>query len=133
MTSVSGSIPFTAAANSGTSGLITVTPASGNTPGTLSVGLSQTVLATLAAGTYTGTVTVTSQSVSGSATINVSVTVQAAAPPAITSRQFRQQPGRGDRSRRDYFDLRDEHRTCDSARADANFRGDVSTNSAIRK
>jgi uncharacterized protein (TIGR03437 family) len=82
----SQALAFSATAASSSTGLVTVTPTSGTTPGTLTIGLSQSVLSTLAAGTYTGTVTVTSSSLSGtSLTINVTVTIQPPATPGVTT------------------------------------------------
>lgn len=76
VTSTGGSAPFTATASSPTAGLITVTPSSGTTPGTVSVGLSQNVLSTLGAGTYTGAVTITSSGAGNSpVTVPVSITI----------------------------------------------------------
>jgi uncharacterized protein (TIGR03437 family) len=66
--------------------LITFSSSSGTTPSTVTIGLNPTVLSTLAAGTYTGSVTVTSSSNSStSLTINVTVTVQMAVAPSITT------------------------------------------------
>lgn len=87
VTSTAGSIPFAVtSATSTPTGLITFTPSNGNTTGTLTIGLSQSVLSTLSAGTYSGALTVTSSSLSGiSLTINVTVTVQPPPTPAVTS------------------------------------------------
>ncbi len=79
-------VAVTSTANSTTTGLLTFSPMSGTTPGTVTIGLNQSVLSTLAAGTYTGSVTVTSSSnTSASLTINVTVTVQMAVAPSITT------------------------------------------------
>ena len=86
VTSTSGSLPFAAAAASTPAGLLTFTPTSGTTSGTLSIGLNPTVLATLSAGTYSGTVTLTSSSLPGTSVIvNVALTVQPAQTPVITT------------------------------------------------
>jgi uncharacterized protein (TIGR03437 family) len=63
---------------------ITVTPASGTAPATITLGVNSTILATLPQGTYAGTVTVSSPGIA-SQTVNVSLTVGAAPPPAITA------------------------------------------------
>jgi uncharacterized protein (TIGR03437 family) len=74
------SASFTATATSTPSGLLVVSPASGTVSSSaatsLSVSLNQTVLSTLAAGSYTGTITVAGASgATGSATVNVTLTV----------------------------------------------------------
>lgn len=84
VTSTTGVGQYTVTATSGTSGLLAVTPVSGSTPGTVAVTVNQSVLATLAPGTYTGTVTVAGLT-GGSQTIAVTVTVTAALPPAVTT------------------------------------------------
>jgi uncharacterized protein (TIGR03437 family) len=63
---------------------ITVTPASGTAPATITLGVNSTILATLPQGTYTGTVTISSPGIA-SQTVNVSLIVGAAPPPAITA------------------------------------------------
>lgn len=67
-----GGVAFNAVAvappgTAGGSGIVflTVSPASGNTPGTLTVGLNQTTVATLAPGTYTNTVNLTNPTAPG--------------------------------------------------------------------
>ena len=87
VTSSGGNVPFTAAFVPSTGGAFaTVTPASGNTPGTLTIAVNPTVISTLAAGKYTGMVTVSSPNIAGgSQTITVNLTLSAAATPAITS------------------------------------------------
>jgi len=89
VTSTGGSVPFTAVfapINLNVPNLITVTPASGTTPGTISLAVNQSVLSGLAPGTYTGTVTVASASIpTGSQTINVTVSVTGAPPPVVGS------------------------------------------------
>ncbi|MGI8741950.1 MAG: BACON domain-containing protein [Bryobacteraceae bacterium] len=85
LTSTGGNVPFTATATAvGGQNLVTVTPASGNTPGPLSIALSQTVLATLAPGSYTSQITIASPNLP-SQILNVTVTVTAAAPPSVMS------------------------------------------------
>ena len=84
VTSTSGVAQYTVTSTSGNSGLITVAPVSGSTPGTIGVTVNQAVLATLSPGTYTGTVTVTGLT-GGSQTVAVNVVVTAAQPPAITT------------------------------------------------
>jgi uncharacterized protein (TIGR03437 family) len=86
LASTTGSAGFTLSATSTTTGLITFSSSSGTTPSTVTIGLNPTVLSTLAAGTYTGSVTVTSSTNSStSLTINVTVTVQMAVAPSITT------------------------------------------------
>jgi len=61
---------------------LTATPASGTTPGTLSVAVNPSGLA---AGTYNGTITVTASSAANSPqTVAVTLTVTAPAPPNLT-------------------------------------------------
>ena len=79
----SGTLAFTAAATtSGSSGnWLSVTPAGGNTPGTLSIGVSTS----LPAGTYTGAVTVTAAGAGNSPqTVAVTLVVAAGATPLPT-------------------------------------------------
>jgi uncharacterized protein (TIGR03437 family) len=82
-------VPFTATFVGGTTspaGLVTIAPASGMTPSPLVLSLSQTVLATLAAGTYSGNVVVSSTAIpGGDMSIKVNLTVSAAAAPIIAS------------------------------------------------
>ncbi len=89
VTSTGGSVPFTAVYNPGSASatnLIGVTPASGNTPSSISLSVNLAVLAQLAPGTYAGTVVVSSASIpNGSQTINVTVTVNGAPPPVVIS------------------------------------------------
>ncbi len=77
-----------ATAPPGTAGgilFLSVNPASGTTPGNLTVTLNPTVIATLATGIYTNTVTLTSPSAPGvSQTFPVTLTVTAAGPPSVT-------------------------------------------------
>jgi len=75
--------PSASIANRGN--FITVTPASGTAPAALTLGVNSTILATLPQGTYTGTVTITSPGVTSQAVVNVTLTVGAAPPPAITA------------------------------------------------
>jgi uncharacterized protein (TIGR03437 family) len=95
LTSASGSsVAFTAVAAlpPGTAGgnvlFATVSPASGNTPATLSIGLNTSVANTLAPGTYTNNINLTSTSAPGSTqTIAVTLTVTSAGVPTIASVQ----------------------------------------------
>ncbi len=87
--SSTGSATFTATfapsasiANRGN--FITVTPASGTAPATITLGVNSAILATLPQGVYTGTVTVSSPGIA-SQTISVSLTVGAASAPAVTA------------------------------------------------
>jgi uncharacterized protein (TIGR03437 family) len=86
LTSTAGTVPFTAAfkldATSGGGQFLTVTQGSANTPSSISLAPSSSVVGTLAAGTYTGTVTVSSSSIpGGDQTIHVTLTVT---PPSVT-------------------------------------------------
>lgn len=74
----------TAAATQSGGNWLTVSPASGTTPGTLTIGIAQSVLAGLSAGTYSGTVTVSSPN-SANVTVAVTLTVTAVPPPAPVS------------------------------------------------
>ncbi len=86
VSSTGGSIPFTAVFAPKTGGaFVTVTPASGNTPATLTVALNTAVVSTLAAGSYQGTLTVSSSNIAGSQTVTVNLTVSPAATPVIQS------------------------------------------------
>lgn len=83
----SGNLAFTAAAatNGNSGNWLGVTPATGNSPGTLTAAVSPTGLAV---GTYTGTITVTASGAGNSPQkINVTLTVTAAATPEPTSVQ----------------------------------------------
>lgn len=85
VTSAISGVTFTTAFTPTTGGnFVTVTPASGTTPGTITLALDQTAVQGLSAGSYTGTVAVAS---AGLPTMNIAVTltVSAAAGPAITS------------------------------------------------
>ena len=93
----SAAVPFTVvvAAQGGATNFLTASPATGTTPATLTVGIDPTVLATLTAGTYNGTVTVSSTGAAAPLTINVTLTVAPAPAPSITSivNAATQQPG----------------------------------------
>jgi uncharacterized protein (TIGR03437 family) len=82
VTSSGTAVNFTVSASQG---LFTVTPTSGTTPQTLSIGLNATELAGLPASAtpYAGTITVSSSA--GTQVINVSVTVQPLPAPVVTS------------------------------------------------
>ena len=81
VTSSGGNVPFTVTS---TGNFFTVTPSSGNTPGNLSIAMNQAVLATLAAGPYTGTVTISSPGLP-SQTITINLTVTAQPAPVINA------------------------------------------------
>jgi uncharacterized protein (TIGR03437 family) len=87
VTSTGGSIPFSATFAPTTGGaFITVTPASGNTPGTITLTLNAAVVSTLAVGNYSGKLTVSSSNVAGGdKIITVNLTVSPAATPVIQS------------------------------------------------
>jgi uncharacterized protein (TIGR03437 family) len=74
--------------------LFTVSPGSGNTPTILSIGLNESVLATLGAGTARGTLTISSPNLA-SVAINVSLSVTLPPPVVIASvvNAATQQPG----------------------------------------
>ncbi len=81
----SAALPFTTAVTTQSNvNFLTVTPASGNTPAALTVGLNQSVIATLGIGTYTGTITVSSAGLPNAA-INVTLSVTAAPPPSLNA------------------------------------------------
>jgi len=82
--STGGSVPFTVSTASAPSGWLTATPASGNTNAAVAVNLAPSVLSTLGAGNYTGTVTISSTT-GGTQTVNVNLTVTAPPPPAFTT------------------------------------------------
>ena len=64
---------------------VTVTPASGTTPGSLTVSLNQTAVSTLAAGSYADLINLTSASATGTTqTIPVTLTITTPGPPSIT-------------------------------------------------
>ena len=83
----SPSVPITAAFSPVTGGnFVTVTPAAGNTPVTLSIALNTSVLATLGAGNYSGNVVVSSTSIpGGTQTIKVNLAVSGPSGPAVGS------------------------------------------------
>jgi uncharacterized protein (TIGR03437 family) len=82
VTTSGAAIPFSVATTSASGGnFFTVTPASGTTPGTLTVSLNQAVIANLAAGSYAGTITLSSTGTTGSQTIAVNLTVAAGPTP----------------------------------------------------
>lgn len=88
--SASGSVPFNAvvvAAPGTTQGtvFITATPTSGMTPGTLTIGLNQSVVSTLSPGTYSNTVQLSSSPLGGTQPITVTLTVTSAGPPTVTA------------------------------------------------
>jgi hypothetical protein len=81
VSSSGAALSYTTAASGGT--WLTATPASGTTPGTVTVAANPTGLA---AGTYNGTVTMTSAGAPGSPqTVSVSLVVSAAASPIISA------------------------------------------------
>lgn len=85
LTSTGGPVPFTVTTSvpGGVANFLTVTPASGTTPGALSIAVNP---AGLAPGTYTGTVMVASPNIpGGSQTLNVTFNVTPPAPPAFTA------------------------------------------------
>ncbi len=87
VTSTGSNVPFTAAFTPVTGGAFaTVTPASGNTPATVTIALNPAVISSLAAGSYTGTVTIASPNIAGgNKNVTVNLTVTAATTPVITS------------------------------------------------
>lgn len=64
---------------------ISVTPTSGTTPDSITVSLNQSVVSSLAAGSYTDLINLTSTSASGTQTIPVTLTVTSPGPPTVTS------------------------------------------------
>lgn len=87
VTSTGGSVPYNAVFTPSTGGnFVIVTQSGPNTPGTLTLTLTQSAVTTLAAGSYSGAVVVSSSSIPGGAqSIKVNLSVLAAAPPAIFS------------------------------------------------
>jgi uncharacterized protein (TIGR03437 family) len=86
VTTNGASVTFSAVFNANTGGnFVTVSPTSGNTPGTLSLTLNQSVVSALAAGSYSGTVAVTSPSITGTQNITVNLTVTPQTPPVINT------------------------------------------------
>ncbi|HEY2013246.1 MAG TPA: hypothetical protein VGH38_07070, partial [Bryobacteraceae bacterium] len=76
-------IPFTAAATTATGGSwLQVSPASGNTPGTVTVSVSPQ---SLTAGQYTGTVTLTSPNSVSPVTVTVNLNMAVVPKPLVTS------------------------------------------------
>jgi uncharacterized protein (TIGR03437 family) len=84
VTSTTGSsVPFTAAFVPSTGGdFLTVTPSSGNTPGTITLSVNPAVSSMLAAGTYTGDVQVSSGT-GAVQTVKVALLVSAAGTPVV--------------------------------------------------
>jgi uncharacterized protein (TIGR03437 family) len=83
--SSTGSVPFTATFVPGTGGnFLTVTPASGNTPATLTLAVNAAVSSTLAAGTYTGDVQVSSGT-GAVQTVKVTLLVSPTGTPVVLS------------------------------------------------
>jgi uncharacterized protein (TIGR03437 family) len=79
VTSSGSAIPFTAAAATASGGdWLKITPASGNTPGPVSVTVDP---ASLAVGTYTGTITLASSGAGNSPKVSVSLVVQSTPQP----------------------------------------------------
>jgi len=79
------SVPFTATfVPSSGENFLTVTPTSGNTPGTLSLSVNSAVSSTLAAGNYSGVVQVAS-STGAIQTVNVTLVVNPAGTPVVLS------------------------------------------------
>jgi uncharacterized protein (TIGR03437 family) len=89
VTSTGGNVPFTATFAAITGGaFVTVTPASGATPGALTITPNKDVVSQLAAGNYSGTVTVASANIAGgNKTIAVTLAVNSTTPvvTALTS------------------------------------------------
>jgi uncharacterized protein (TIGR03437 family) len=65
---------------------VTVTPATGTTPGPISIAINQTVVNTLQPGSYTGIVTVSSPSIpNGAQSVPITLVVTPQGPPVVTS------------------------------------------------
>ncbi len=78
-------VPFSVAATTQSGGnWLTVSTSGSTTPATLTVGIAESVLSGLTAGSYTGTVTVSSPN-SGNVTINVTLSVTAVPPPTVNA------------------------------------------------
>jgi uncharacterized protein (TIGR03437 family) len=82
LTSTGGAAPYTAKIDQGTGTWLTVTPTSGNTPGSLVFAANPQGLA---AGKYTATVTISSSASLTPATVTVTLTVSNPIPPLVTS------------------------------------------------
>jgi uncharacterized protein (TIGR03437 family) len=87
LTSIGGNVPFTTSFTPATGGaFVTVSPASGTTPGPITIALNQTVVRQLGPGTYTGTIAVSSPNIpNGTQLINVSLTIAPQGPPSVTA------------------------------------------------
>ena len=84
----SGNLPFNASAVAGTAGgpvFITLTPTGGTTPANVSVSLNQTVVSTLAPGTYTDIVNLSSSPAGPTQPIIVTLILTPPATPAINA------------------------------------------------
>jgi trimeric autotransporter adhesin len=78
-TSNSSIVAYTTSTTAASGGnFFSVTPASGNTPQSLTISMNQSALQALGAGTYTGTVTIAS---SGLANVTIGVTLTVTSPP----------------------------------------------------
>ena len=86
LSSTGGSVSYTTTTSTptGTPNFLSVSPGNGTTPATLSVSLNQSVLSTLSAGNYTGTVTILSPNLPNQ-TVSVSLTVTAPPAPSIST------------------------------------------------
>jgi uncharacterized protein (TIGR03437 family) len=91
LTAPAGNVQFNvvAVAPPGTTAVpvfVTVSPASGTAPATLTIGLIQSVIATLTPGTYTNLINLTSPTAPGpTQTITVTLTVTTPGPPSVTA------------------------------------------------
>ncbi|MBV9772077.1 MAG: putative Ig domain-containing protein, partial [Bryobacterales bacterium] len=88
ITGNSGQLNYTTMITTGSGGgwLVAQNPTSGNTPGTLQVGVAN--YSSLAAGTYTGTIAVSSQAANSPQAVQVILTLLAAPTLTITPQQF---------------------------------------------
>lgn len=87
VSSTGANVPFTATFTPTTGGaFVTVTPTSGTTPATVSLVLNAADVATLSAGSYSGTLTISSSAVQGgNQTVTVNLTVTAGPTPVVTA------------------------------------------------
>jgi uncharacterized protein (TIGR03437 family) len=82
--STGANVTFTTTATSSPAGLIVAAPAAGTTPAVINVSVSPTVVSTLSAGSYAGSITVTPTGAPAQS-VAVSVTVQPPLPPSIST------------------------------------------------
>jgi IPT/TIG domain. len=87
LTSTGGNVPFSTSFTPATGGaFLTISPASGTTPGPIQIALNQSVVSKLGPGTYAGTIAVSSPNIpNGTQLINVSLTIAPQGPPSVVT------------------------------------------------